>query len=143
MLETLTRTGAKAEAATEEPAPDARRRIILLSGEWRMPGCVLHLEATIFASDDGAAQGDIFWTNVDTPKAPADLACTELVRGTAGGMSLDLQGYKIDRPLVRERYRIMLVGEAHAGVFEGASSLHAGVWDGKLSGAYQVVEEKA
>lgn len=143
MLDTLTIARPHAEAGPADPAPDPRRRIILLSGEWRLPGCLLHLEATIFASGDGAAQGDIFWTNVDTPSAPADLACTELVRGTADGAIIDIRGYKIDMPLIREHYRIALLGDGRAGAFTGASSVHDEIWDAELSGTYQVVEEKA
>jgi hypothetical protein len=137
-ISTIDRTKPTPESAS--PKAEPVRRIILLSGEWWMPDSRFHLEATIFVSPGGGAEGEIFWTNIDTPFLAPDACGTELVRGAAGGMSLDLQGYRIDGPLVMDHYLISLVGDAHAGHFEGKSEAH-GAWDARLSGEYQIVEE--
>jgi hypothetical protein len=133
----------KPKTATKTPRPKAEpvRRIILLSGEWWMPGSVFHLEATIFTANGGGADGEIFWTNIDTPFLEPNAAGTELVRGSADGMSLELKGYRVDGPLVTDYYLISLIGEAKGGRFEGKSEAF-GTWNGRLSGSYQVVEEK-
>src|SRR5689334_10274664 len=65
-LQTRTRPDAAPVPATAEPAPC--RRIILLSGNRYVPSGIFHLEATIFASSNGGAHGDILWTNVDSPR---------------------------------------------------------------------------
>lgn len=142
MPDTLITRRAKPKTATPTPRPEPVRRIILLSGEWWMPGSVFHLEATIFAATDGgAAKGEIFWTNVETLFLAPDACGTERVTGSADGMSLELRGYQVDGPLVTDYYLIALIGEAQAGRFEGKSEAF-GLWNGRLSGTYHVVEER-
>jgi hypothetical protein len=135
-------TNLKPKTATQTPEPKAEpvRRIILLSGDWWMPGSVFHLEATIFAAS-GGAEGEIFWTNIDTPFLEPNASGTELVRGMSDGMSLELRGYRVDGPLVTDYYLIALIGEPKGGRFEGRSEAF-GTWNGRLSGSYQVVEER-
>ena len=135
------RADAVAETTAISKAPAPGRRIILLSGERHVPGSIFHLEATIFASPRGNAHGEILWTNVDSPRLPADMACPELVSGAADGVYLELTGYQIEPPLISESYRITLYGAAEVGVFQGICCL-GGVWDARLSGTYQVVTER-
>ena len=118
------------------------RRIILLSGQARAGDCHFHLEATIFATPDGEASGEILWTNIDTQRARADLASTEVVRGSVCFARLEFAGESIDPPLVCKRYRIVLVGGTGFGIFTGASSAYS-AWDGRLSGTYQIVDQTA
>ena len=125
--------------AIAEPQP--ARRILLLSGEWRMPGSAFHLEATIFAAADGSAEGEICWSNVDTAWIPTDFVGSELVRGRLAGMSLDIQGYCADTLLVCDRYAIDLYGATEAGLFVGVSDV-SGTRVGRMSGTYRTVDQR-
>ena len=137
----LTREQAKAETIAICVAPKPVRRIILLSGDRQKADGVFHMEATIFAHSNGQARGEILWTNVNSPWVPADMACSELVRGNADGIHLELQGYQIEPPLISEGYRITLYGAEAVGVFRGVCCFR-GKWDARLTGTYQVVFER-
>jgi len=115
------KVGRKTETATPRPREEPVRRIILLSGEWWIPDSLFHLEATIFTGADGAAQGEIFWTNIDTMYLAPNACGTELVRGSLDGKGLELRGYRVDGPLVTDYYLIALIGEETSGQFERRS----------------------
>ena len=106
-----------------------------------MPDSLFHLEATIFALPAGGAEGEIFWTNVDTLFLAPDACGTELVRGSAGGMSLDLRGYRIDGPLVMDHYLISLVAGRAMPVSSKARARPTARGMRGCSGAYQIVDE--
>jgi len=138
-----THTIAKAEAETPSPTSKPSGRIILLSGGWRARiRSVFKLEATIFVSPDGGAIGDILWINVDTPGSPPGQTGMELVRGTAHGMRLDLEGYQTDGNVVCVQYCIRLCGTAEAGEFVG-ESIAIGWGGAQMSGTYNIVEQRA
>jgi hypothetical protein len=121
--------------------PSPSRRTILLSGDARVHRSTYHMEGTLFAAEAGDLHGEILWTNVDNPGFPKGMAGTELVRGAATPTELHFAGYQIDRPFIKERYRLVLVGTAEAGVFSGVSEAY-GVWDARLSGNYHIVFER-
>lgn len=129
-----------AESGRVCPSPRPSQRIILLSGESWAADCHFHMEATIFAAPGGKAAGEILWTNIDTSRAPSDMAVTEVVEGHAGPARLAFAGQRIDPLLVCERYRIDLYGDGESGAFIGVSSAFT-KWDGTLSGTYQVVDQ--
>lgn len=137
--------------ATIDIAPDTEiveaiaapgRRIILLSGEALVEHSIYHMEATLFASESGALEGEILWSVSRSRYLPNDAAGVEQVRGAAAASQLTFSGYKMEGPFVKERYRISLFGAEEAGVFEGASEAY-GAWDAHLSGSYQVVTERS
>jgi hypothetical protein len=130
------------ETLPPDPAPAPRRRIILMSGEWRAPASLFIFEATIFVGANGGAEGDFFWVNRDTPHIPPDLVGAEWVRGAAGPARLDLQGYRTDSPwLTCDHYKITLCGAPTAGICSGVTYGHGG-WEGRLEGVYRVVEQQ-
>lgn len=132
-----------AAQAGQEPAPLApqpSRRVILLSGEALASDCHFHLEGTIFVGPGGAAAGEFLWTNIDTARAPSDMAVVETVEGSAGPARLELAGVRIDPLLVCERYNLVLAGGAEFGIFSGSSKAYS-AWDGRLHGMYRIVDE--
>jgi len=129
---------ADAKPAPVEPAPG--RRLILLSGEARVDRSVYLMEGTLFAPASGALEGEILWTVGASPWFSKGTAGAELVRGSAGSSLLQFSGYCIDRPFVKERYRLVLFGAEQVGVFQGVSEAY-GVWDAKLCGRYQIVNQ--
>lgn len=102
------------------------------------------MEGTIFAPVSGQLFGEILWTNVSNPTFKVGLAGTELVRGAATETELYFSGYQIDKPFIKERYRITLGGAepGETGTFWGISEAY-GVWDARLAGSYQIVLEYA
>ncbi len=131
---------AEAQPAAMEPAPC--RRVILLSGEARVRRSVYLLEGTLFAPVCGPLEGEILWTVGKSPWPATGLSGVELVRGSADSSVLQFSGYSIEKPFVKERYRLVLYGADQAGVFHGASEAY-GVWDAELSGRYQIVNLSA
>lgn len=132
------------DCAENEPiaaAPEPGRRIILLSGQALVRSSTYLMEATLFASSSGALDGEILWTVSDVPGCSAGTAGVELVRGSAGPSELHFSGYRVDGPFMKERYRIFLYGTDAVGVFQGASEAY-GVYDARLSGRFQVVNER-
>ncbi|OQW58140.1 MAG: hypothetical protein A4S17_12070 [Proteobacteria bacterium HN_bin10] len=117
------------------------RRIILLSGQALVRNRSTYLmEGTLFASSSGALEGEILWTAAGGYCSGA--AGAEWVRGAIGPAHLRFSGYKAERPFITERYRLTLFGAEAAGVFEGASEAY-GEWDARLSGRYQIVNERS
>jgi hypothetical protein len=137
-----TQTITKPTTETPAPIPKVSRRIILLSGRWQsVIRSVFNLEATIFVWPDGAAMGDFFWINVESPGRPSGETGVELVRGTAQGMRLELQGYQSDPHMMQDLYFIRLCGTAESGEFVGGSV--APGWGGaSMSGSYHIVEQR-
>lgn len=130
------------DTVRSEPTPAPRRRIILMSGEWRAPASLFAFEATIFVGANGGAEGEFFWINRETAHIPPDVAGTELVRGAAGPASLDLLGYRTDSTwLACDHYKITLCGAPSAGICSGVTYGYGG-WEGRLEGVYRVVEQE-
>jgi hypothetical protein len=108
-----------------------------LSGTWRLGEdqtygfrATIHVEA-------GEAEGIIDWQ----PSGPSHLAeGTEQVRGSVESRGVELEGYKTDRGLTPDLYRIDLLGGDDAGEFEGSSRAFGG-WDGFMAGTYWFVRE--
>ena len=101
---------------------------------------VFDLEATIFVWPDGTAAGDFFWINVVVPWTTPGETGVELVRGTARGMLLELQGYEFRPHIMQDLYSIRLCGSAETGEFVGESV--APGWGGAtMSGTYHIVEQ--
>lgn len=129
------------DAAPDVAEPTPGRRMILLSGDAFVRRSVYHMEGTLFVAASGALEGEILWTVAASPYLAIGLAGVEFVRGAASPTNLTFSGYKMEGPFLKERYRLTLFGAEEAGVFEGASEAY-GAWDARLSGSYQVVNER-
>jgi hypothetical protein len=135
-----TRTATKPKPATPTPATRPSRRIILLSGTWRSFQQHFELEATIFVTTDGIANGDILWITVYAPSSPPGYRGSELVQGWARGMQLEFSGYYADPGLACDQYNIMLCGTPRSGPFVGSSVTFG--QRGEMRGTYDIVEQQ-
>jgi hypothetical protein len=128
----------KPKRAEPKRANKPSRRIILLSGTWHSPEQFFSLEATIFVTQEGDANGDILWVTVYAPSSPPGFKGSEFVGGWMRGAQLYLEGYYADPLLACDRYSIELLGTAKAGRFEGTSLTFG--QGGKMAGTYDIVE---
>jgi hypothetical protein len=92
---------------------------------------------------DGSADGVIYWRAVRVHGQAAHYFATEWVYGFIKGRDVELEGYKVERGLSPDSYRITLSGDGEAGTFGGVTRTPLNNWGGRIYGTYVFRNQKA